>query len=157
MIPLMKYVDVCIGNEEDAVKVLGMTCDSDVTSGKLNLDGYKKMFRQMKEKFGFKIIATTLRESHSATYNSWSALILEKDFYQSRKYELNPIVDRVGGGDAFSGGLIHGLLTSNYQEALEFAVAASALKHTITGDFNCVSIDEVNALCKGDTSGRVQR
>ncbi|MDR2867583.1 MAG: sugar kinase [Acholeplasmatales bacterium] len=157
MIPLMKYVDVCIGNEEDAEKVLGFKSGSNIEHGELNVEGYKNSFLAMRKQFGFKVIATTLRQSHSATHNTWSALILADDFYQSRKYEINPIVDRVGGGDSFSGGLIHGLLTTDYKNALEFAVAASALKHTISGDFNHASEEEVLALCGGDTSGRVQR
>jgi 2-dehydro-3-deoxygluconokinase len=113
----------------------------------------------MMAEFGFKYVVSTLRESYSATYNGWKALIYDgKEFYQSKRYEINPIIDRVGGGDSFSGGLIHGLLTKPTQgEALEFAVAASALKHTINGDFNLVSIDEVESLAGGNASGRVQR
>ena len=113
----------------------------------------------MKTEFGFKYVVSTLRESYSATYNGWKALIYDgKEFYQSKRYEINPIIDRVGGGDSFSGGLIHGLLTKPTQgEALEFAVAASALKHTINGDFNLVSVDEVESLAGGNASGRVQR
>ena len=157
---LMQYVDVCIGNEEDAELCLGFKPEgTDVPSGKLDLDGYKKIFAQMKEEFGFEKVCTTLRESHSASHNGWSALIYDgNEFYQSKHYDVNPIVDRVGGGDSFSGGLIHGLLTMKTQgEALEFAVAASALKHTIPGDFNLVSESEVLTLANGDASGRVQR
>lgn len=157
---LMQYVDVCIGNEEDAELCLGFKPEgTDVSSGKLDLEGYKKIFTQMKEEFGFERVCTTLRESRSASHNGWSALIYDgNEFYQSKHYEINPIVDRVGGGDSFSGGLIHGLLTMETQkEALEFAVAASALKHTIPGDFNLVSENEVMTLAKGDASGRVQR
>jgi KHG/KDPG family aldolase/carbohydrate kinase, pfkB family len=112
----------------------------------------------MKE-FGFKYVVSTLRESLSATHNGWKALIYDgKEFYQSKHYDINPIIDRVGGGDSFSGGLIHGLLTKETQgEALEFAVAASALKHTIPGDFNLVSADEVESLAGGNANGRVQR
>ena len=157
---LMQYVDVCIGNEEDAELCLGFKPEgTDVSSGKLDLDGYKKIFAQMKEEFGFEKVCTTLRESHSASHNGWSALIYDgNEFYQSKHYDVNPIVDRVGGGDSFSGGLIHGLLTMKTQgEALEFAVAASALKHTIPGDFNLVSESEVLTLANGDSSGRVQR
>ena len=130
MRPLMKYVDVCIGNEEDAQLCLG-----------------------------FKYVVSTLRESFSATHNGWKALIYDgKEFYQSKHYDIMPIIDRVGGGDSFSGGLIHGLLTKETQgEALEFAVAASALKHTIPGDFNLVSADEVESLAGGNANGRVQR
>jgi 2-dehydro-3-deoxygluconokinase len=113
----------------------------------------------MKEEFGFRYVVSTLRESFSATHNGWKALIYDgKEFYQSKRYDIDPIIDRVGGGDSFSGGLIHGLLTKATQgEALEFAVAASALKHTINGDFNLVSTDEVESLAKGNASGRVQR
>jgi len=103
-------------------------------------------------------VASTLRESFSATHNGWSALMYDgNNFYQSKHYDIDPIIDRVGGGDAFSGGLIHGLLTRKPQQALEFAVAASALKHTIFGDFNLVNLKEVEVLAGGDASGRVQR
>ena len=113
----------------------------------------------MKQEFGFKYVVSTLRESFSATHNGWKALIYNgEEFYESRRYEIMPIIDRVGGGDSFSGGLIHGLLTKPTQgEALEFAVAASALKHTINGDFNLVTVDEVEALAAGNANGRVQR
>ena len=159
MRPLMKYVDVCIGNEEDAELCLGFKPDADVEAGKTDAAGYEGIFRQMKEEFGFKYVVSTLRESFSATHNGWKALIYDgKEFYQSKRYDIDPIIDRVGGGDSFSGGLIHGLLTKATQgEALEFAVAASALKHTINGDFNLVSTDEVEALAGGNASGRVQR
>lgn len=159
MKPLMQYVDVCIGNEEDAELVLGFKPKGvDISKGHLELDAYKTIFKEMKELFGFKMIATTLRESYSATKNGWSALLYDgKEFYPSKKYMIEPIIDRVGGGDSFSAGLIHGLLTKKPQEAIEFAVAASALKHTIPGDFNMVSESEVNQLAEGDQSGRVQR
>lgn len=159
MTNLMQYVDVCIGNEEDAEKVLGFKPENtDVTSGELELEGYKSIFRQMKEKFGFKYIATTLRESYSASDNGWSALIYDgNEFYHSKKYDVR-IVDRVGGGDSFAGGLIYGLLSGKgFKYALDFAVAASALKHTVFGDFNLVTLAEVENLVKGDASGRVQR
>lgn len=159
MTNLMQYVDVCIGNEEDAEKVLGFKPNNiDVTAGKLELDGYKNIFKQMKERFGFKYVVTTLRESYSASDNGWSALIYDgNEFYHSRKYDIR-IVDRVGGGDAFAGGLIYGLINYNdFKYALEFAVGASAMKHTIFGDANLISVDEVEALIKGDSSGRVQR
>lgn len=159
MSKLMQYVDVCIGNEEDAEKVLGFKPNNtDVSKGKLELDGYKDIFRQMNKIFGFKYIATSLRESYSASDNGWSALIYNGDeFYKSKKYNVR-IVDRVGGGDSFAAGLIYALLSKKpFNEALEFAVAASALKHTIFGDFNHVSIEEVEILAAGDTSGRVQR
>lgn len=159
MRPLMQYVDVCIGNEEDAELSLGFRPDADVNHGKTNAEGYKAIFKEMAATFGFRTVATTLRESYSASHNGWKAMIYDgQEFYESRHYDINPIVDRVGGGDAFAAGLIHGLLTKETQaEALEFAVAASALKHTIEGDVNLVGIDEVEALAGGDSSGRVQR
>ena len=159
MRPLMQYVDVCIGNEEDAELCLGFKPDADVEGGQTDAAGYEGIFRQMMQVFGFKYVVSTLRESFSATHNGWKALIYDgKEFYQSKRYDINPIIDRVGGGDSFSGGLIHGLLTKPTQgEALEFAVAASALKHTIPGDFNLVSVEEVEALAGGSANGRVQR
>ncbi len=159
MRPLMQYVDVCIGNEEDAELCLGFKPDADVEGGQTDAAGYEGIFRQMMQEFGFKYVVSTLRESFSATHNGWKALIYDgKEFYQSKRYDINPIIDRVGGGDSFSGGLIHGLLTKQTQgEALEFAVAASALKHTIPGDFNLVSVEEVEALAGGSANGRVQR
>ena len=159
MRPLMEYVDVCIGNEEDAELCLGFKPDADVEGGETNAAGYEGIFKQMKEQFGFKYVVSTLRESFSATFNGWKALIYDgKEFYQSKRYEINPIIDRVGGGDSFSGGLIHGLLTKPTQgEALEFAVAASALKHTINGDYNLVGVSEVESLAGGNANGRVQR
>lgn len=159
MTRLMQYVDVCIGNEEDAEKCLGFKPGkTDVLSGDLQMDGYKDIFEKMRDRFGFKYIATSLRESYSASDNGWSALAYDgKEFYRSKKYEVR-IVDRVGGGDSFSGGFIHGMLKyGDFKKALEFAVAASALKHTIPGDFNLVSESEVETLMNGDASGRVQR
>ena len=156
----MQYVDVCIGNEEDAELCLGFKPDSDVEGGKTDAAGYEGIFRQMQQEFGFKYVVSTLRESFSATHNGWKALIFNgKDFYQSKRYEINPIIDRVGGGDSFSGGLIHGMLKygEDQAQALEFAVAASALKHTVSGDFNLVSEAEVLALVGGSANGRVQR
>lgn len=159
MVPLMEYVDVCIGNEEDAELCLGFKPDADVEGGDTSAEGYKGIFRAMAEKFGFSLVASTLRESFSATHNGWKALAYDgKEFYESKRYDIDPIIDRVGGGDSFSGGLIHGLLTmDSVQEALEFAVAASALKQTIPGDFNLVSAEEVKALAGGSANGRVQR
>ena len=160
MRPLMKYVDVCIGNEEDAELCLGFKPDADVEGGRTDAAGYERIFRKMKEEFGFKYVVSTLRESFSATHNGWKALIYNgKEFYQSRRYDIDPIIDRVGGGDSFSGGLIHGLLKYNWDQAaaLEFAVAASALKHTVNGDFNLVSEAEVLSLAEGNANGRVQR
>ena len=155
----MEYVDVCIGNEEDAEKVLGFKpSGTNVTSGELELAGYEDIFKQMIDKFGFKYVISSLRESYSASDNGWSACIYDgKEFYHSKKYEVR-IVDRVGGGDSFAAGLICGLVEGKDMKAsLEFAVAASALKHTIPGDFNLVSRSDVEALVGGDASGRVQR
>ena len=160
MRPLMQYVDVCIGNEEDAELCLGFKPDADVEGGQTDASGYHRIFEQMAKEFGFKYVVSTLRESFSATHNGWKALIYNgKEFYASKRYDINPIIDRVGGGDSFSGGLIHGLLTwpEDQGKALEFAVAASALKHTIPGDFNLVSENEVLSLAGGNASGRVQR
>ena len=156
---LMQYVDVCIGNEEDAELCLGFKPDADVEGGKTDAEGYKGIFKAMAKEFGFKYVISTLRESFSASHNGWKAMIYNgEEFYESKRYDINPIIDRVGGGDSFSGGIIHGLLTKpNQGAALEFAVAASALKHTINGDFNLVSVEEVEALAGGDASGRVQR
>ena len=159
MRPLMKHVDVCIGNEEDAELCLGFKPDASVEDGKTDAEGYKGIFRQMAETFGFKYVVSTLRESFSASHNGWKAMIYDgKEFYESRHYDIFPITDRVGGGDSFSAGIIHGLLTKATQaEALEFAVAASALKHTVNGDFNMVSAEEVESLAAGNANGRVQR
>lgn len=156
---LMQYVDVCIGNEEDAHMCLGFKPDADVEGGKTDAAGYYNIFKGMMKEFGFKYVVSTLRESFSASHNGWKALIYDgNDFYESKRYDIEPIIDRVGGGDSFSGSLIHGLLTKKTQgEALEFAVAASALKHTIPGDFNQVSVEEVESLAGGNTNGRVQR
>lgn len=159
MTRLCQYVDVCIGNEEDADTTLGFkSADTDVTKGELNLDGYKDVFKQMKEKFNFKYIASTLRESHSASDNGWSALVYDgNEFYHTRQYEVR-IVDRVGSGDSFASGFIYGLVTGMaMKDAAEFGVAASAIKHTIPGDLNHATLSEVKDLMKGDASGRVQR
>ena len=162
MTNLMKYVDVCIGNEEDAELVLGFKPgDTDVTSGELELAGYKSIFEQMVDKFNFEYCVSSLRVSHSASDNGWSACIYSRDtkeFYHSKEYSIHPIVDRVGGGDSFAGGVICGMLDGkNFKDALEYGVAASALKHTIPGDFNLVPRKEVETLAGGDASGRVQR
>ncbi len=162
MIPLMEYVDVCIANEEDIEKSLGMKAAStNIENAKLDFDGYCKLAETVKDKFKFKSVAITLRESFSASRNGWSALLADdkdcKTPYRSKQYDIN-IVDRVGSGDAFAGGLIYGLLKKeNTKDALEFAVAASCLKHSITGDFNLVSTDEVEKLAGGSGSGRVER
>lgn len=159
MTKLCQYVDVCIGNEEDADTTLGFkAAHTDVTKGELNLDGYKDVFKQMKDKFGFKIIASSLRESYSASDNGWSALVYDGDnFHHTKKYNVR-IIDRVGSGDSFASGLIYGLVTGMpMPEAAEFGVAASALKHTIPGDLNHATLSDVKELVKGDGSGRVQR
>lgn len=159
MTRLCQYVDVCIGNEEDAETTLGFVSKgTDVTKGELNLDGYKDVFQQMKAKFGFKYIASTLRESHSASDNGWSALVYDgSNFYHTKQYEVR-IVDRVGSGDSFASGFIYGLVSGMpMNDAAEFGVAASALKHTIPGDLNHATLNEVKDLMKGDGSGRVQR
>ena len=150
---------MCIGNEEDAELCLGFKPEADVTAGQTDAEGYKGIFKQMAQEFGFKYVVSTLRESYSATHNGWKAMIYNGTaFYVSKHYDIAPIIDRVGGGDSFSGGIIHGLLTKATQgEALEFAVAASALKQTINGDFNLVSAAEVAALAGGSANGRVQR
>jgi len=156
---LMEYVDLCIANEEDAEKVFGIKAENtDVTGGQLDTEGYKEVAKKLKEKFNFDKVAITLRESFSASHNNWSAMLYAEDgFYFSKKYFIN-IVDRVGGGDSFGGGLIYALIDQyDLQEAIEFAVAASCLKHSVEGDFNHVTVDEVKTLIKGDGSGRVQR
>ena len=156
---IMEYVDVAIGNEEDAEKVFGIKAENtDVAGGEIGHAGYEQVARTLAERFGFSSVAITLRESRSADNNGWSAMLLHQGaVLQSKNYELH-IVDRVGGGDSFAGGLIYGLATGKSgADALEFAVAASCLKHSISGDFNLVSVAEVEALTKGDGSGRVQR
>ena len=156
---LCQYVDVCIANEEDAADVFGIhAADTDVTSGSVNREGYKEVAAKLAERFAFEKVAITLRESISANDNNWSAMLFDgKDYYFSRKYAMH-IVDRVGGGDSFGGGLIAALLEGYESEkAIEFAVAASCLKHSIEGDFNLVSKEEVLKLAGGDASGRVQR
>ena len=159
MAELCKYVDVCIANEEDANDVFGISASStDVTTGKLNREGYIEVAKKLTDRFGFKKVAITLRESISANDNNWSAMLYtDGEAYFSKKYALH-IVDRVGGGDSFGGGLIYACLEDyGPQETIEFAVAASALKHSIEGDFNLVSVDEVKKLAGGDGSGRIQR
>lgn len=159
MTGLMKYVDVCISNEEDAADVFGIhAADTDITGGKLSHEGYKSVAKQLMDKFGFKKVAITLRGSISASENNWAGMLYDgNDYYFSRNY-LIKIVDRVGGGDSFGAGLIYSLINGfDMQKAIEFAVAASCLKHTIEGDFNMVTVDEVSKLAGGDASGRVQR
>ena len=160
MTEMTKYADIIIANEEDCQKSLGLKCESNVEGGKLDQEDYKKLSDSLLEKFpNVKKVAITLRESKSADINFWAAALNNgSEFIVSRKYEMYDIVDRVGGGDSFSGGLIYGLnKLGSDKEALEFAVAASCLKHTIDGDFNRVTIDEVMKLAEGDGSGRVQR
>ena len=161
MTDLCQYVDVCISNEEDAKDVFGIEAEAtDIYGGKLNAEGYKSVAKQLADKFHFEKVAITLRESHSAFDNGWSAMLYDvasNEYCFSKKYDLH-IIDRVGGGDSFGGGLIYGLNTYATQaEALEFAVAASCLKHTISGDFNRVTVKEVESLMKGSGSGRVER
>ena len=157
---LAKYVDVAIANEEDVQKSLEITVDVNVESGELDRKKYKALGNKVLESYpNMKCIAITLRESHSADWNGWAACLNDgKDFYVSKKYEIRDIIDRVGGGDSFGGGLIYALLNGkDSQSAIEFAVAASALKHSIEGDFNRVTVSEVEKLAGGDGSGRVQR
>ena len=159
MTRLCSYVDVCIANEEDAKDVFGIEAENtDITGGKLNKEGYVSVARKLAERFGFEKVAITLRTSLSASDNNWAAMLFDgKDSFFSREYALR-IVDRVGGGDSFGAGLIYALLQGkDSQAAIEFAVAASALKHSVEGDFNRVTVSEVEKLCKGDGSGRVSR
>ncbi len=159
MTELCKYVDVCISNEEDAKDVFGIEAENtDIYSGKLNKEGYKSVAKQLADKFGFEKVAITLRSSISASDNDWAAMLYDgKEYCFSKEYHLH-IVDRVGGGDSFGAGLIYSLVTGkSTKDAVEFAVAASALKHSVEGDFNRMSVSEVEKLAKGDGSGRVQR
>ena len=156
---LCQYVDVCIANEEDAADVFGIkAADTDVTAGTVNREGYKDVAKQLADRFGFQKVAITLRESLSANDNNWSAMLYDGgEYYFSKKYKMH-IVDRVGGGDSFGGGLICAAMNGYEPQAIiEFAVAASCLKHSIEGDMNMVSMDEVLKLAGGDGSGRVQR
>lgn len=157
---IISYVDVGIANEEDCQKSLGISADVDVKSGVLNVDKYKDLSDKVLREFpDMKMIAITLRESYSADKNGWAACLNDGDgFYLSKRYMMNDIVDRVGGGDSFAGGLIYGLNRyENRQDSLEFAVASSCLKHSISGDFNRVSVKDVEKLMNGDGSGRVDR
>jgi 2-dehydro-3-deoxygluconokinase len=160
MSELVKHVDVVIANEEDCQAALGIEADADVHSGKLDRNAYRALAEKVVTAFpNIATIAITLRESKSASHNGWSACLFDgKDFLVSRHYEITHIVDRVGAGDSFGGGLIYGLLSlRSKQETLEFATAASCLKHSLPGDFNRFTVEEVNNLLKGDGSGRVQR
>ncbi len=159
MRPMMKYIDICIANEEDSEKVLGIKADNtDITKGKLSVEGYTALAKKLTDEFGFKAVAITLRESISASVNNWSGLLYtDGETHMSKKYTMQ-IVDRVGGGDSFASGLIYAWLNDfDPQTCLEFAVGASCLKHSIEFDFNLSTPEEVFALIKGDGSGRVQR
>lgn len=159
MAKLMPYVDVCIANEEDAADVFGIRADNtDITGGKLDHSGYIDVAKKLIARFGFKKVAITLRGSISASDNRWAGMLFDgENAYFSKEYMIH-IIDRVGGGDSFGGGLIYSLLNGyDCQKAIEFAVAASCLKHTIENDFNLVTVDEVVKLMSGDGSGRVQR
>ncbi len=156
---LMQYVDVCIANEEDAEKVFGIkAADSDISGGKLSHEGYKKVAEELMKRFAFKKVAITLRGSISASDNNWAAMLYDgSEYYFSKSYPIH-IVDRVGGGDSFGGGLIYALMSGySSRDAIEFATAASCLKHSIEGDFNHAALSEVKALMGGDGSGRVSR
>lgn len=159
MTKLSEFVDVCIANEEDAAEVFGIVAEhSNVNSGKIVELSYAKVAKQMLQRFGFKYVAITLRESISASDNHWSAILYDgKNVYHSRKYSIH-LVDRIGGGDSFGAGLIYGLLEyKEEQKALDFAVAASCLKQTIEGDFNLVKVSEVESLAEGNQNGRIIR
>ncbi|HUW11804.1 MAG TPA: sugar kinase [Anaerolineae bacterium] len=160
MTELMQYVDVLFTNEEEASQVLGVSArDTDISAGKLSDEGYEDVARQLLERFSLRYAVITLRESLSATVNNWSGMFFDgKQVYRSRKYHIDHIVDRIGGGDAFTGGFIFGILTGmDPQDTVEFAAAASCLKHTIHRDFNLVTLEEVKALMKGGGGGRIQR
>jgi 2-dehydro-3-deoxygluconokinase len=157
---LLQFVDIGIANEEDCQAALGVQVDVDVHSGKLEPEQYKRLAETVLDQYPkLNMLAITLRESHSASHNGWSACLHDRaEFLLSRHYEITHIVDRVGGGDSFAGGLIFGLLNlPSHRDALEFAVAASCLKHSIPGDFNRFTREEVEQLVKGGGSGRVQR
>lgn len=159
MTELMAYVDVCIANEEDAEKVLGIRAsETDVTAGELNIAGYSEVAKEIEQQYECKTVAITLRESYSASENGWSALLYRDGHsYFSKKYDIQ-LIDRVGGGDSFVGALLYALIErSEPQDQIEFAVAASCLKHTIEGDFNQITVKEAETLMNGDGSGRVQR
>ena len=160
MSEIVKYIDICIANEEDIQKSLGILKNINVEKGSLEINQYRLLAQELIKKYkNIKLVAITLRESKSADHNDWSACLYNgKDFIESTKYSINDIVDRMGGGDSFSAGLIYGLNHyKNEKDALEFAVAASCLKHSIIGDFNRVSVEEVQLLMNGDASGRVKR
>lgn len=156
---LCKYVDVCIANEEDANDVFGISAaKSDANSGRIDIDGYKDVAKQLCNMFSFKYVAFTLRKSVNANYNEWSGMLFDgNEYFLSDNYKIQ-IVDRVGGGDSFAASLIYGLINNfDNQKAIDFAVAASCLKHSIEGDYNLITVEEVNRLMNGDKSGRVKR
>jgi 2-dehydro-3-deoxygluconokinase len=155
---LMEYTDVVIANEEDAEMVFDIKSGSDITGGDLNVEGYKDVAKQLIDRFDLELVGSHLRISHSASNNGWLVILFDgENFVQSTKYEIT-IIDRVGGGDSFAGGLIYSLVTGKeLQEAAEFGAAASALKQSIPGDFNHVSVKEVETLAGGNASGRVKR
>ncbi len=157
---IIEFADVAVGNEEDYQKSLGIPVDADVESGSLPLSAYEKLTAQILERFpNLGLVAVTLRESRSADQNTWSAVLRNRErFIPGPRYEITDIVDRIGGGDAFAAGLIHGLdLFGDEEKALSFAVAASCLKHSLPGDFNLTSESDVLALMKGERSGRIKR
>jgi 2-dehydro-3-deoxygluconokinase len=157
---IVKFADVGIGNEDDCQKSLGLKADVNIEGGKLDVRAYKKLTADVLERFpSLTKVAITLRESHSADYNTWSAVLRTADkFVAGTRYEITDIVDRIGSGDAFAAGLIHGIdVFPDDEEALEFAIASSCLKHSIPGDFNLVTEKEVLGLKQGGKSGRVQR
>ncbi len=158
MAKIMEYVDICIANEEDAEMVFGIKSGSDITAGEINVEGFRSVAQQLIDRFGFRLVGSHLRISRSASDNGGLIVLYDgQEFVKSTRYDVH-IVDRVGGGDSFAGGLIYALLTGkSLQEAAEFGAAASCLKQTIPGDFNHVSVAEVEALAGGDRSGRVQR
>lgn len=158
MSQIMEYIDVCIANEEDAEMVFGIKSGSDITGGSINVEGFKDVAQQLIDRFGLELVGSHLRISRSASDNGWQVVLYDgNEFVQSTPYDIH-IVDRVGGGDAFAGALIYARLTGmSLQEAVEFGAAASCLKQTIPGDFNHVSLAEVQALARGDRSGRVKR
>lgn len=155
----MEYVDVCMGGREDAIKMLGFHLSKVNEDDTPNMEAYEQMFREMMEKYQFKYVVSSLRQSHTSSYNELSGCIYDGEkLYKAAKYQIEPMVDRVGGGDAFAAGLIAGLVEGkNPQEAIDFAVAASVLKHTIPGDVNLATREDVENLINGKGTGRVQR
>lgn len=160
MAELCSYVDVCIANEEDTFNVFGIkSADTNVFTGKINKKGYEDVAKKLCDKFDFSYVAFTFRKSYSAFVNDWSGMLFDKnDFFYSQEYHIDHVVDRVGGGDSFGAGLIFGLI-NNFasQRVIDFAAACSALKHSVEGDFNRTSIEEVEFLIEGNASGRIQR